>query len=397
VKIRLAQRVQRTRPSATVSITALAARLREEGKDIIALSVGEPDFPTPEHIGIAAADAIDRGLTKYTVVGGVRSLKQAVRDKFKRENDLDFELDEILVSNGAKQSCFNACEALLERGTEAVIPAPCWVSYPDMVRLTDGSPVIVQTYPERGFKLSPEQLEQSLTRATRVLIINSPCNPTGTAYLRSDWEALGAVLRRHPDVVVITDEIYEHIYWADEPFCSFLSANPDMRDRTLTVNGVSKAYAMTGWRIGYAAGPRDLIKAMTTIQGQSTTNACSIAQAAATAALTGPQDCVAEMCAAFEQRQRYVVERLNSLPGFRCRAGEGAFYAFPDVSDAIAASGAADDVEFCERILDRVGVALVPGTAFDAPGYLRLSFARDLETLRDALDRLREFIDGSAA
>ncbi|HEX9877077.1 MAG TPA: pyridoxal phosphate-dependent aminotransferase [Gammaproteobacteria bacterium] len=390
---RLAQRVQRIRPSATVSVTALATRLREEGKDIIALSVGEPDFPTPEHIGMAAADAIKSGFTKYTLVDGTRSLKQAIQAKFARENGLEFELDEILVSCGAKQSCYNACLALLESGMEAVIPSPCWVSYPDMVGLADARPVIVQTDPDRGFRLTAAQLEDAITPATRALIINSPCNPTGAAYRRSDWQSLAEVLREHPQIIVVSDEIYEHIYWGDEPFSSFLSANPDFRDRTLTVNGVSKAYSMTGWRIGYAAGPKDLIKAMTTLQGQSTTNACSIAQVAAAAALTGDQSCVVAMCAAFRERQRYVLERLNAMPGVHCRAGEGSFYAFPDVSGAIAALGLADDVELCEDLLNEAGIALVPGTAFEAPGYLRLSFACDQATLSEALDRMQACIE----
>ncbi len=390
--MRLAQRVQRIRPSATVAITALAAKLRSEGKDIIALSVGEPDFPTPAHICAAACDAIERGETKYTVVDGSPDLKQAVAEKFRRDNGLAYDLDQILVSCGAKQACFNACLALLEAGDEVIVPAPCWVSYPDMVRLTGADPVLVHTSAELGFKMTPEQLRGAINEATRALIINSPCNPTGTSYTRADWNALAEVLLEHPRIFVITDDIYEHLYWGSEPFCSLLSACPDLSARVLTVNGVSKTYAMTGWRVGYAAGPVPLIKAMTTLQSQSTTNACSISQAAATAALTGDQTCVTEMRDEFEARQRFVVERLNELPGFRCREGDGSFYAFPDVRDAVEALDVGDDVTLCEHILAEAGVALVPGTAFSAPGHLRLSFAADRTTLTTALDRLGEYL-----
>ncbi len=390
--MRLAQRVQRIRPSATVSITALAAKLRSEGKDIIALSVGEPDFPTPEHICAAACDAIARGETKYTVVDGSPALKRAVAEKFRRDNGLAFEPDQIVVSCGAKQACFNACLALLEADDEVIVPAPCWVSYPDMVRLAGAEPVIVHTSAEHGYKMTADQLRGAINEATRALILNSPCNPTGASYTRSDWVALAEVLLEHPRIVIVTDDIYEHLHWGSEPFCSLLTACPDLGPRVLTVNGVSKTYAMTGWRVGYAAGPVPLIKAMTTLQSQSTTNACSISQAAAIAALTGDQSCVARMRDEFEARQRFVVERLNALPGFRCRAGDGSFYAFPDVSEAVAERGVGDDVTLCERILADAGVALVPGTAFAAPGHLRLSFAADRATLTRALDRMAELL-----
>ncbi len=392
MSLRLAQRVQRIRPSPTVSITALAGKLRENGKDIIALSAGEPDFPTPEHVQEAACDAIRGGDTKYTAVDGTRSLKAAIQDKFSRDNDLDFQLDEILVSSGAKQSCYNACQALLEAGDEVIIPAPYWVSYPDMVRLTNAEAVIVRTTPEQGFQMSPEQLQAAVTEQTRALIINSPCNPTGAAYARADWLALGVVLREHPRIFVITDDIYEHIHWGDKPFCSLLTACPELRERVLTVNGVSKCYAMTGWRLGYAAGPAELIEAMTTIQSQSTTNASSVSQAAARAALSGDQSFVAEACAVYKERHDFVVERLNQLPGFECRPGDGTFYAFPNVQEALQRREVADDVVFCELLLAETGVALVPGSAFGAAGYLRLSFAADLQTLATALDRLAEFM-----
>jgi aspartate aminotransferase len=393
VNIRLAQRVQRIRPSATVSITALAAKLQSEGQDIIALSVGEPDFPTPEHICAAARDAIARGETKYTVVDGSPALKQAIIEKFSRDNGLSFEPDQILVSCGAKQACFNACLALLEAGDEVIVPAPCWVSYPDMVRLTGAEPVIVHTSAENGYRMTAEQLRGAINEATRALIINSPCNPTGASYSRADWSALAEVLLDNPRIFVITDDIYEHLHWGPEPFCSLLSACPELDARVLTVNGVSKTYAMTGWRVGYSAGPVPLTRAMTTLQSQSTTNACSISQAAAIAALTGDQACVAQMREEFEERQRFVVERLNELPGFDCRPGDGSFYAFPNVSDAVDALGVGDDIALCEQILTEAGVALVPGTAFSAPGHLRLSFAADRKTLTKALDRIGTFLE----
>ena len=395
MSLRLAQRVQRIRPSPTVSITALAGKLREDGKDIIVLSAGEPDFPTPEHVQEAACDAIRGGDTKYTAVDGVQSLKAAIREKFSRDNELEFQLDEILVSSGAKQSCYNACQALLEAGDEVIIPAPCWVSYPDMVRLTNAEVVIVRTTPEQGFQMSPEQLQAAVTEQTRALIINSPCNPTGAAYARADWLALGMILHEHPRIFVITDDIYEHIHWGEKPFCSLLTACPDLRERVLTVNGVSKCYAMTGWRLGYAAGPTELIQAMTTIQSQSTTNAASVSQAAARAALNGDQSFVREACAVYKERHDFVVERLNQLPGFECRPGDGTFYAFPNVQEAIERRAVADDVGFCELLLAETGVALVPGSAFGAAGYLRLSFAADLQTLATALERIADFM-GSA-
>jgi aspartate aminotransferase len=394
VNMRLADRVGRIQPSATVTITALASRLRDEGRDVIALSVGEPDFPTPAHVCEAACAAIARGETKYTVVAGTTALRRAVTEKFRRDNGLDFTPDEILISCGAKQSCFNACEVLLQSGDEVVIPAPCWVSYPDMVRVCDATPRIVHTDVASGFKMSAQQLRAAINESTRALILNSPCNPTGATYTRAELVELGRVIADHPNIVVISDEIYEHLYWGDEPFCSFLSASPELRSRTLLVNGVSKTYSMTGWRIGYAAGPTELIKAMTTLQSQSTTNAASVSQAAAVAALTGDQRCVEDMRAAFRDRQRYVVSRLSEMPGIECGGSDGAFYAFPDVRGAMQSLGIPNDVVFCERLLDAVGVALVPGTAFAAPGHIRLSFAADLGTLETALERIERFVLG---
>jgi aspartate aminotransferase len=392
LSIRLARRLQRIHPSATVSITARAARLREEGRDIIALSVGEPDFATPEHIKDAARAALANDDTKYTAVDGSRALKAAIVEKLRRDNRLEYRPEQVLVSNGAKQACYNACLALLDPGDEAIVLAPYWVSYPDMVRLADAEPVIVHSTAAHGFKIAPEQLAAAITRNTRLLILNSPCNPTGAVYTRSDWLALGAVLREHPRVVVLTDDIYEHIYWADSPFTSFAEACPDLYERTLTVNGMSKGYAMSGWRIGYAAGPVPLIKAMTSLQGQSTTNACTISQAAACAALLGDQRSVRDMCAEFKRRHDFVFERLQRIDGLRCVPASGAFYLFPNVEAALRAKRCANDVELCERLLEATGVALVPGAAFGAPGHLRMSFAASLATLEDALTRMHGFM-----
>ena len=397
MSLRLAQRVQRIRPSPTVSITALAGRLREEGKDIIGLSAGEPDFATPEYVREAAIAAIREGETKYTAVDGTRSLKTAIQEKFRRDNELDFELNEIIVSSGGKQACYNACQALLEVGDEVVIPTPCWVSYPDMVRLTGAEPVSVDVPAEQGFRISADQLRAAITDQTRALIVNSPSNPTGAAYTCADWLALGEVLKEHPRITIITDDIYEHIYWGEKPFCSLLTACPDLRDRVLTVNGVSKCYAMTGWRLGYAAGPVELIKAMTKIQSQSTTNASSISQAAAYAALMGDQTFVEEARMTFKERHDYVLECLNGLPGVTCASADGAFYAFPDVTGAIANVGLDDDTQFCEQLLAANGVAIVPGSAFGTPGHVRLSFAADRLTLELAIGRIGEFLDGSSS
>ncbi|HEY7670699.1 MAG TPA: pyridoxal phosphate-dependent aminotransferase [Gammaproteobacteria bacterium] len=392
MSIRLAHRLQRIRPSATVGMTAKAISLREAGHDIISLSAGEPDFATPEHIRAAGIEAIRSGNTKYTALDGTHQLKLAIAAKLRRENGLDYEPAQILVTSGAKQACFNACQALLDLGDEVVVPAPYWVSYPEMVRLADAEPVIVHTAAEHDFTMTAEQLAGAITPATRLVILNSPCNPTGSVYTRTQWQTLGAVLREHPRVIVLSDEIYEHIYWADEPFASFADACPDLYERTLTVNGMSKGYAMSGWRLGYAAGPVALIKAMTTIQGQSTTNACTISQAAARAALNGDQKSVREMCAAFKERHDAILPRLAAIPGFACRPAQGAFYLFPNVAEAMRMKGIDDDVVLCERLLDSAGVAVVPGSAFGAPGHLRISFAASLETLVTALARVEKFM-----
>jgi len=379
----------RIRPSPTGAVLALAAELRAQGRDIISLGAGEPDFDTPQFIKDAATNAIAAGVTKYTPIDGTAELKAAIQRKFSRDNSLDYEPSQILVTAGAKQALFNLCLGLLGNGDEVIIPAPYWVSYPDMVKLADAEPIIVETGLDDDFKMTPEQLAGAITAKTRMLILNSPSNPTGASYTQAELQALGVVLAEHPDIVIAADDIYEHIRWADEPFTSFATACPDLYDRTLTTNGVSKAYAMTGWRIGYAAGPESLIKAMKTIQSQSTSNASSVSQAAAQAALDGDQSPVGEMTAAYKQRHDYIVGALNALDGFECRPGEGTFYAFPRVSGVLQQKGLAGDSELVELLLNEADVACVPGSAFGAPGYMRLSFACSLETLVEAVQRIK--------
>lgn len=389
----IAQRVQRIKPSPTLAMAARAARLRAEGRDILSLSAGEPDFDTPAHIAEAGIDAIRRAHTRYTNVDGTPDLKDAIIAKFRRDNGLDYQRQQILVSSGAKQTIYNLCAALLDPGDEAIIPAPYWVSYPDMVLLADGVPVIVPAGVEQGYKITPAQLEAAITPRTRLLLLNSPCNPSGAAWSRAELGALGEVLARHPDIVVGTDDMYEHIWWGPEPFCSLAQACPGLYDRTVTINGVSKAYAMTGWRIGYCGGPATLVAAMAIIQGQSTSNACSISQYAATAALNADQACVAAMNRAFHRRHDFVVAGLDALPGVSCRPGWGTFYAFADVRVAMQQLGCRDDQALADLLLSEAGVAVVPGSGFGAPGHLRLSFAASDATLVEALARLRQVFE----
>jgi aspartate aminotransferase len=391
--IKLSARVQRIKPSPTLAVTALAAQLKAQGRDIIGLGAGEPDFDTPEHIKEAAIAALHAGKTKYTAVDGTPSLKLAIIDKFVRDNGHTFEPDQILVSCGGKHSIFNLLEALLDDGDEVIIPAPYWVSYPDMTLLADGRPVIVPTDQSQGFKMLPEQLEAAITDRTRLLMLNSPSNPTGVAYSRDELRALGEVLLRHPHVLVATDDMYEHILFRGQSFCNILMACPELYDRTIVLNGVSKAYSMTGWRIGYAGGPKKLIGAMKKIQSQSTSNPTSIAQAAAEAALKGDQSCVASMCSAFEQRHDYLVKALNEIPGVDCITGDGTFYCLPSVRGAMEKLGLDSDTAFAERLLEH-GVALVPGSAFGADGHVRISFATSMDNLKQAVARIRQAVEG---
>jgi len=389
--LQLSSRVQSIKPSPTLAVTNKAAELRAAGQDIIGLGAGEPDFDTPDHIKAAAIEAIHNGQTKYTSVDGTPALKKAIIAKFKRDNGLNYEANQILVSSGGKQSFFNLALAVLNAGDEAIIPAPYWVSYPDMVLVAEGKPVILASTAETRFKITPQQLEGAITDRTRLFVINSPSNPSGMAYTLSELQALGDVLKKHPQVMIATDDMYEPILWTGEPFCNILDATPELYDRTFVLNGVSKAYAMTGWRIGYAAGPAKIIGAMKKIQSQSTSNPASVSQAAAQAALDGSQDCVQTMVTAFRERHDYLVEALNTLPGVECLKGDGTFYAFPSFQGAINAdSSVSNDVEFAEKLLKEAGVALVPGSAFGMPGHMRLSFATSQEILTNAIERLRK-------
>jgi aspartate aminotransferase len=391
--IKLAQRVQNIKPSPTLAITARAGELKAAGKDIIGLGAGEPDFDTPEHIKQAAITAINNGLTKYTPVDGTADLKQAIINKLSRDNNLDYQANQILVSVGGKQSFFNLSQAYLEKGDEVIIPAPYWVSYPDMVLLADAVPIIIKGNQEHNFKITPEQLDAAITDKTRLFVINSPSNPTGMAYSKAELAALGDVLRKYPNVLIATDDMYEHIFWAEEKFHNIVMACPDLYDRTIVLNGVSKAYSMTGWRIGYAAGPAKLIGAMKKIQSQSTSNPASISQAAALEALNGDQTCIDSMLTEFKKRHDYVVNELNNMEGIDCLHTDGTFYVFPNISKVLDNKPELnDDLEFAEALLVDKGVAVVPGTAFGLNNHMRLSIATSEENLQNALARIKDFI-----
>ena len=379
MEVKLSTRVQNIKPSPTLAVTTRANELRAAGKNIIGLGAGEPDFDTPQHIKDAAIKALSEGKTKYTAVDGTPELKKAIIAKFKRDNSLDYAANQILVSCGGKQSFFNLSLAMLDPGDEVIIPAPYWVSYPDMVRIAEGTPVILTAGQDQRFKINAQQLEAAITAKTKLLVINSPSNPTGVAYTLEELKSLATVLLRHPQVMVVTDDMYEHILWTDKPFCNILDACPELYDRTFVLNGVSKAYSMTGWRIGYAAGPAKAIIAMKKIQSQSTSNPTSFAQAGAQAALEGPQTCVKEMTVAFKKRHDYVIKALNAIPGVDCAEADGTFYAFPNVQGVIdTLEGISNDVELAEHLLNKAGVALVPGSAFGLPGRVRLSFATSM-------------------
>lgn len=390
MKIILSHRLTQIKPSPTLSLSAAANRLKANGKPIINLTVGEPDFDTPKSIKQAARVALDQGFTKYTAVDGMLDLKQAVADKFKRENKLDYPLDQVIVSSGAKQSIYNLMQCLLNPGDEVIIPAPYWVSYPDMALLAEAKPVIISTSIEQHLKITPAQLAAAITEKTRLFIINSPSNPTGMVYTPAELSELAKVLLGHPQVFILTDDIYEHIYWGDLPFENIVNVCPELSHRTLVLNGCSKAYAMTGWRIGYAAGPKEVIAAMANIQSQSTSNPNSIAQFAAASALTGDQDCVRHMNEIYRQRHDFFSRELNKIPGVTCLAAQGAFYSFPSFHAFIGVNKAfASDHELADYLLNKANLATVPGSAFGAPGYLRLSFAVDEARLKEALLRLK--------
>ncbi len=393
MNIKLSNRVNAVKPSPTLAITARAAQMRAAGHDIIGLGAGEPDFDTPEFIKQAAIDAINKGFTKYTAVDGIAPLKKAIIDKFKNDNGLEYNAKQILVSCGGKQSSFNLTQALLNAGDEVIIPAPYWVSYPDMVLLADGVPVIIETTQAQNFKISPEQLRAAITEKTRLIFINSPSNPSGSAYSLDELKALGDVLTDFPNIIIATDDMYEHILWEGKQFVNILNAHPEFYDRTIVMNGVSKAYSMTGWRIGYAAGNEKLIEAMCTIQSQSTSNPTSISQYAALAALTGDQSFIAEMNKEFKKRHDFVVAELNTIEGVECVETDGTFYVFPNIEKLLERlDGIDDDLAFSDYLIEKAGVALVPGSAFGTAGHIRLSIATSMENLKTALDRIKQAI-----
>ncbi|MDO9205906.1 MAG: pyridoxal phosphate-dependent aminotransferase [Methylotenera sp.] len=392
----LSKRVQSIKESPTLAITAKAGKYKAEGRDIIGLAAGEPDFDTPQHIKDAAKTAIDNGFTKYTPVAGIPGLKKAIVNKFKNENGFDYALNEVIVGVGGKQTIFNLCLAVLNKDDEVIIPAPYWVSYADIALVAEATPVIIECGIEQGFKLLPAQLEAAITPKTKIFMINSPSNPTGAVYSLSELKALGEVLLKHPHVLVATDDMYEHVNLTGDKFYNILNATPALKDRCIVLNGVSKAYSMTGWRIGYAAGPAYIIKAMEILQSQSTSNATSISQVAAQAALEGSQDCITPMVTAFKERHIYVVNRFNKMPGLSCLMAGGAFYAFPDARGAIAnlynagKIKAATDMALAEYLLEEFDVAVVPGSAFGAEGYFRISFATSMTNLQNALNRIEK-------
>jgi aspartate aminotransferase len=388
----LSQRVLSIKESPTLAITAKAAKYKAEGRPIIGLAAGEPDFDTPQHIKDAAKAAIDAGYTKYTPVSGIPALKKAIVTKFKQENGFEYQLNEVIVGVGGKQTIFNLCLAVLNKGDEVIIPAPYWVSYADIAMVAEATPVIIECGIEQGFKLLPAQLDAAITAKTKLVMFNSPSNPTGAVYSLEELTALGNVLLKHPHVLVATDDMYEHVNLTGQKFHNILNAAPALKDRCIVLNGVSKAYSMTGWRIGYAAGPAYIIKAMEILQSQSTSNPTSISQYAAEAALSGDQACIEPMVKAFKERHIYVVNRFNAMPGLSCLMAGGAFYAFPDARAAIANLYNAGkitettDMAFAEYLLEKFDVAVVPGSAFGAEGYFRISFATSMDNLREALD-----------
>ena len=389
-----AKRLTAVKPSPTLAVTQKAAELKAAGRDVIGLGAGEPDFDTPDNIKEAAYKAIREGKTKYTPVDGTVDIKKAIQAKFKRENGLDYGLDQISVSNGGKQVLYNALLATVNPGDEVIIPAPYWVSYPDMVALAEGVPVIITCPEEQNFKLQPDALEKAITPKTKWLILNSPSNPTGAAYSRAELKALTDVLLQHPHVYILTDDIYEHLIYDGFEFLTLAQIEPKLYDRTVTVNGVSKAYSMTGWRIGYAGGPKEIIKAMGALQGHCTTNPSSISQAAATEALNGPQEFLNEWVQSFKERRDLVVGMLNQANGLTCKRPEGAFYVFPSCAGLIGKKTPdgkviQSDVDFVNYLLDSEGVAVVQGSAFGLSPYFRISYATSAKALEDACERIQ--------
>ncbi len=401
--MQLSNRIHGVKTSATLALAQKIAAMKAAGKKIIPLGLGEPDYDTPLHIKMAAIKAIDAGFTKYTAIDGIVELRQAIVAKFAQDNQLPYDLSQIIVSTGSKQCFYNMAQALLNPGDEVIIPAPYWVSYPDMILLAGAKPVFLKTDLQQQFKITAHQLAAAITPKTRLFVLNSPSNPSGMAYTRQELMELASVLLQHPQIMIASDDIYEHIYWGEEPFSNILNACPELYDRTIILHGVSKTYAMTGWRIGFAAGPKELINGMGIIQGQSTSGPCSISQKAALAALTGDQSCVKEMCAAFKERHDYLVSALNTISGIHCLPNQGTFYALPNVeglihrlqkewgkgTDKTIKQNISTDVELANWLLDEMGVALTAGTPFGAPGHLRLSYATNLDNLHEAIHRFQ--------
>jgi len=386
----LSARVQRIKPSPTLAVSARADELIAAGKSIINLGVGEPDFDTPDFIKQAAITAIQQGFTKYTAVDGTPGFKQAIIKKFARDNQLTYTPGQVIASCGAKHSLYNLFTALLDADDEVIIPTPYWVSYPDMAKLTDAIPVFIKADIDQQFKITPTQLEAAITPKTRLVILNSPSNPTGVAYTAAELAALGQVLLQHPHIIVASDDIYEHTLWTKAPFSNILMACPELYDRCIVINGASKAYAMTGWRIGYAAGPAKIIAAMKKIQSQSTSNPTSIAQVAVEAALNGDQSCITTMTKAYKERHDFVVSELQKMPGVKCHPSDGTFYTFPSMESIIQrTSQINDDLELADYLLQKAEVAVVPGSAFGAPGYIRISYATSMKNLEEAMQRIK--------
>jgi len=389
----LSNRVQRIKPSPTLGLSVRVNQLKAQGRDIINLGLGEPDFDTPQPIKEAGIKAINEGYTKYTAVEGLLNLRKAVVEKFKRENHLAYTVDQVLISLGSKQGIYNLAQAILNDGDEAIIPAPYWVSYLDIVLLAGGVPVTLSTDIKNHFKITPQQLSDAITPKTKLLILNSPNNPSGMMYSKQELMALGEVLKKHPSIVIASDDMYEHIQWTGENFCNILNACPALSSRALVFNGVSKTYAMTGWRIGYCAGPKEIITAMTNIQSQSTSSANAMAQMAAESALQGSQDCVEAMRRAYQKRHDFLVKALNEIPGVNCLASSGSFYIFPDFSEFMTRhQDIKDDLALAEYFLMKANVAVIPGSAFGVPNCMRISFVVEIDKLSEAVDRIKQLI-----
>ena len=393
MSIPLSERSKNIKPSPTLAVSARAAKLRDEGKDIISLSAGEPDFDTPEYVKNAAIEALNKGQTKYTAVDGTPELKQAIVNKFQRENNLEYKNNQILVSCGAKHSLYNLFQAALNPGDEIILPTPYWASYPDMAILAGAVPITITTTITENFKINAENLSEVISNKTKILILNSPSNPSGANYNKNELKAIAEVLLKYPDIAIVTDDIYEHIFWGSDKFANILNVCPELYDRTVVVNGVSKAYSMTGWRIGYAAGPEEIIKEMKKIQSQSTSNPNSIAQAASVSALNGKQDFIKECVNTFKERHDFIIKELKKIDGIKILESEGTFYTFPDMNNIInKLRNISNDIELAEFFIEEAGVAMVPGSAFGAPGCMRISFATSMENIKEGTRRIKDIL-----